>query len=116
MGEVQPRAVMTPEAQVVLEQRIVAWKKAGFDTAEPFFDVKTSVVTEMLTELKVRHGWSKDVLLDGPHVFRHSMAVETFEKAIGSVMDRGGWTSVAAAKNYGVNGVSGRDEARTGRR
>jgi hypothetical protein len=46
MGEVQPRAVMTPEAQVVLEQRIVAWKKAGFDTAEPFFDVKTSVVTE----------------------------------------------------------------------
>ena len=49
-------------------------RKAKFDNAAPFSDVKASVVTEMLTELKVQHGWSKDVRLDGPHVFRHSTA------------------------------------------
>ena len=116
MGVMQLREVPTERAQELLQARYEAWMTHGLDYATPFFPgFTTEAVREVFAVLGRRHGWPQDVMFDGIHCFRHSMATSTLAMAMEQVRKAGAWKSMKSAKGY-CTGVAGAGKARAARR
>ena len=109
-----PHALTCKEGVAALKKWANAFKDAKVDANVPFFVIDHGEVSGILKALQKKHNWPEELNLDGPHVFRHSMASETFDKAIKAAQARGHWKSMAAAQGYAVhaNGRAGAQAAR----
>ena len=88
-----------------LSQRI--GRKAGKGGDERFFaKYGTHAIGEILASLQLRDRWPKDLMFDGPHCFRHSMAMDVHNAVMEHVRASGGWKGKASAARY-ASGVPG---------
>ena len=115
-GVMQLREVPTERAQELLQARYDAWVRYDLDYSEPFFPgFTTEAVSQVFAVLGRTHGWPQDVMFDGIHCFRHSMATSTLAAAMEQVRKSGAWKSMKSAKGY-CAGVAGAGKARAARR
>ena len=99
-----PHTLVTREGTTALKRQVAAHRKYEVPGGVPFFNVSHAKVSEMLRMLQVRHEWPADLDLDGPHVFRHSMAMDAYDRALKAAKDRGQWGSDDACRGYAVKG------------